>query len=163
MQEQKQPHKQEQRQQQIPCGNDRQKSKSEKSGGCHLERADYAAAGQFYLEGVFGVWLGSLEGGFGREFEVLWSCGFAGQLRFGFMGAPGSGAYAAHGYAHGADVAVFGIGNDGCGSQREFVGGAVAQFEIELPGSDGGRQLYVGDEVAGSRTFSVCGVSPGSL
>src|SRR4030095_3521425 len=115
----------------------------------HLQRVCKAALGQLDFERIFTLWFGVVQRRLGRVAEARLVYMLANERCFGLGRSPRLGSHAAH---CDACPSRFPAGNrdyDGRRRQRELVGRAVAELQIDLPASRDWRwKRDVCDEVA---------------
>ena len=91
-----------------------------------------AAFGQWNFKAVFALRLCAMQSRFGGLTEYLFVGRLAVQNPLCFERAPGFGAYASQGDADKVQLAAVDHGHDGRRREGKFIGGAIAQLEIDL-------------------------------
>src|ERR1700722_3968046 len=114
-----------------------------------FECMDDTALRQFDLKAVAALRPCPLEANFGGVAECLLAWGLPDQAAFGFVDPPGSRPDAADREMSACDLAVCQRNGNRGGDEREFVGRAVAQFQVSrtLAGR-AGRQRHMRHQIA---------------
>ena len=113
------------------------------------ERVGDAALSQWNLEGVLALRLRAVEGSLRCLQECLIVGGFAVEKLFCLQRTPGFRPDSSERYADENQLAAANLGHNGRGGESKFVGGAVAQFQVDLPAVGlGSGQGDKGDQLA---------------